>query len=416
MPYLNKDSTIWYPSQVQIPTMESGGVGGKIELLDWDNNILWSYTIANDSLQHHHDIEPLPNGNILVVAWERKTLEEAQSMGRQTIESSLGQIWSEAIFEIEPIGVDSALIVWEWHLWDHLIQDVNPDLSNYGVVEEHPELFDINLGTIGFGPALNNADWIHFNSIHYNEDLDQIMLSSRTMSEIYIIDHSTTIEEASSHSGGNSGKGGDFLYRWGNPQNYLREISTNQILSSQHSANWIDNGYPGEGNIIIFNNFHYGNNSAVIEISPPIDSNGHYTIQEGSPYGPESWEWIFYNNDVLGSQLIQSGVFRLYNGNTYITTFADAKMTEIDYNGNVLFEYDLIDLNVKINRAKKYPGNYFQNNTGDVNNDNSIDIADVVLLVNSIINNNYIALGDMNFDQLNDIIDIIILINQILAS
>ena len=125
---------------------------------------------------------------------------------------------------------------------------------------------------------------------------------------------------------------------------------------------------------------------------------------------------MFYNNDVLGGQLIQSGVFRLYNGNTYITTFADAKMTEIDYNGNILFEYDLIDLNVKINRAKKYPGNYFQNNTGDVNNDNSIDIADVVLLVNSIINNNYIALGDMNFDQLNDIIDIIILINQILAS
>ena len=41
MPYLNKDSTIWYPSQVQSPTMESGGVGGKIELLDWNNNILW---------------------------------------------------------------------------------------------------------------------------------------------------------------------------------------------------------------------------------------------------------------------------------------------------------------------------------------------------------------------------------------
>ena len=85
MPYLNKDSTIWYPSQVQSPTMESGGVGGKIELLDWDNNILWSYTIANDSLQHHHDIEPLPNGNVLMIAWEHKTASEAYAAGRENI-------------------------------------------------------------------------------------------------------------------------------------------------------------------------------------------------------------------------------------------------------------------------------------------------------------------------------------------
>ena len=214
MPYLMQDSTIWYPSQVPHPLMASGGVGGLIQRLDWDNNVLWEHTISNDSFQHHHDIEPLPNGNILVIAWERKTLQESLNMGRETIETPLQQMWSEVIFEIQPIGNDSANIVWKWHLWDHLIQDVNPLLNNYGIVEDHPELFDINLGSVGFGPALDNADWIHFNSIHYNEDLNQIIISSRTMGEIYIIDHSTTTEEAASHSGGNSGKGGDFLYRW----------------------------------------------------------------------------------------------------------------------------------------------------------------------------------------------------------
>ena len=411
MPYLMQDSTIWYPSKVSQPLMASGGVGGRIQKLDWNDNILWDYTISNDSLQHHHDIEPLPNGNILVIAWERKTLQEALDMGREIIESPLQQMWSEAIFEIEPVGNDSANIVWEWHLWDHLIQDVNPSLSNYGIIEEHPELLDINLGSIGFGPALDNADWIHFNSIHYNEGLEQIILSSRMMSEIYIIDHSSTTEEAASHLGGNYGKGGDFLYRWGNPQNYIRSSNYPQILNSQHSANWIDIGYPGEGNILIFNNFHYNNNSAVIEISPPIQA-------EGDPYGPESWEWMFYNNDVLGGQIAQSGVFRLYNGNTYITTFSDAKMTEVDYNGTVLFEFGLPDLNAKINRAKKYPPNYLLNQfIGDLNHDELINILDIILLAEIIVNEQeFEILADINNDGIIDVLDIINLINIILEN
>ena len=150
----------------------------------------------------------------------------------RVIETPLQQMWSESIFEIKPIGSDSAEIVWEWHLWDHLVQDVNPNLSNYGVISEHPELLNINLGQVGFGMSSfgsDNADWIHFNSIDYNPYLDQIVLSSRMMNEIYIIDHSTTTQEAASHSGGNSGKGGDFLYRWGKPQNYIEVTETDRI-------------------------------------------------------------------------------------------------------------------------------------------------------------------------------------------
>ncbi|MFT5802699.1 MAG: hypothetical protein ACI956_002520 [Nonlabens sp.] len=36
--------------------------------------------------------------------------------------------------------------------------------------------------------------------------MDQIALSVRKMSEVIIIDHSTTTAEAASHNGGNSGK------------------------------------------------------------------------------------------------------------------------------------------------------------------------------------------------------------------
>ena len=418
MPYLNQDSTIWYPCKSSNPTMVSGGVGGLIQKLDWNNDIVWEFSISNDSLQHHHDIEPMPNGNILIIAWSRKNLHDAQSMGREIIETPLQQMWSESIFEIKPIGSDSAEIVWEWHLWDHLVQDVNPNLSNYGVISEHPELLNINLGQVGFGMSSfgsDNADWIHFNSIDYNPYLDQIVLSSRMMNEIYIIDHSTTTQEAASHSGGNSGKGGDFLYRWGNPQNYDRGTDADRILGSQHSVSWIDADYPGEGNLLIFNNLQFGNNSAVIEISTPNDFDGNYALNNLEPYAPESWNWMFYNPSILMPQIIQSGAHRLENGNTFITTFSNAKMIEISMDGDILLEYSPPQ-NYVINRAHKYADDYLAPTIGDINDDNFTDILDIILLIEIIIEEEaYNLSADINSDQIIDILDIISLLNRILS-
>ncbi|MBK7295857.1 MAG: hypothetical protein IPI91_03970 [Flavobacteriales bacterium] len=33
----------------------------------------------------HHDAEVLPNGNVLVIAWELKTMQEAWNAGRDTV-------------------------------------------------------------------------------------------------------------------------------------------------------------------------------------------------------------------------------------------------------------------------------------------------------------------------------------------
>ena len=162
MPYLLTDSTLLYPYRVQEPSMFNGGVGGGISYYAWNGDLLWSYEFANNSYQHHHDIQPLPNGNILVLLWERHTASQGDNtefyggpgkgwaqMGRTEVQNPLNQMWSEAIFEIEMVGNNDINIVWEWHVWDHTVQDIDAELDNYGEIAEHPELMNINFGEVG---------------------------------------------------------------------------------------------------------------------------------------------------------------------------------------------------------------------------------------------------------------------------
>ena len=246
---------------------------------------------------------------------EVHTLAEATQAGRDIVNIVL---WSEKIIEIQPDLVNGGgTIVWEWNVWDHLIQDHDSSKNNFGVVANNPQLIDINYTT---NP--NDRDWLHFNSIDYNPTLDQIILSVQRWSEIWIIDHSTTTLEASGATGGNSGKGGDLLYRWGNPQTYDQGTANDQKLFKQHDANWIDPNYPDGDKIMIFNNLggNLGgtNYSTVNIINPPVDGNGHY-LYLGGAFVPINFDWTYQApvpTDFFSS--ILSGARRLPNGNTLI--------------------------------------------------------------------------------------------------
>ena len=202
------------------------------EIRDWESNLVWEYNLlTNLEIRQHHDIEPLPNGNILCLVKESITEEEQVALGKNPNLLN-GNLKSEKIIEIKPIGNNDMEVVWEWSFKDHLIQDYDSSISNFGDVVSHPELVDFNYTETD----LNHSDWLHMNSIDYNAELDQILLSARTLGEIYIIDHSTTTIEASSHTGGAYGKGGDFLWRWGNPQvykgmNLLKNYLNNMMLN-----------------------------------------------------------------------------------------------------------------------------------------------------------------------------------------
>jgi len=316
-----------------------GGIGGRIEKLDWEGNLVWSYDYGSDDYHQHHDIEVLPNGNVLILAWELKTNQEAIAAGRDETTFE-GNLWPEQIIEVEPVGSDGGNIVWEWHLWDHLIQDHNSQQDNYGEVEMHPELLDINFK--GFSSSFVQADWIHANAIDYNPVRDEIMLSSRHLSEIWIIDHSTTTEEAASHSGGLSGKGEDFLYRWGNPYSYRRAGYGDRKLYGQHDAQWITEGLPDEGKIMVYNNGlnrPLGNSSSVDVFTPPLDANGNYIIEDNEPFGPEELDWTYFPASADFYSSTVSGAQRMPNGNTLICEGNKGHIFEIMSDGTKVWEY-----------------------------------------------------------------------------
>ncbi len=332
--YLLEDGSLIRTAQFGTGLFTSGGNGGRIEHFDWEGNLIWEFDYSNTQVRQHHDIEVLPNGNVLVLAWELITPDEALAAGRNP--TFIGdELWPDHVVEVDPTITSGNPIVWEWHSWDHLVQDYDPTKPNYGVVSDHPEL--INLNYIEGSPI--NADWMHCNGIDYNPELDQIVISSRNFNEFWVIDHSTTTEEAASHSGGNSGKGGDILYRWGNPYAYGRGTLDDKKLFSQHDANWIKPGYPGEGGIMVFNNGPDRMYSTVEVVRPPIVDN-EYEIEGNKPYGPEESEWIYEAPDPFDfySKNI-SGANRLPNGNTLICEGALGKLFEVDLAGNIVWEY-----------------------------------------------------------------------------
>ena len=333
--YLLDNGNLLRTKKVVQPYFQGGGVGGGVEVIDWEGNVLWSYNIA-DSLQcQHHDVEYMPNGNILVIAWDAYTEAQQLQAGRIIPKPAL---WAEKIIELEPdFTSGGATVVWEWKVWDHLVQQADDNLDNYGIVSEHPELIDINYS----GVQNNSPDWLHFNSVDYNEDLDQIILSVHHSSEIWIIDHSTTTEEAAGHTGGLSGKGGDLLYRWGNPIAYSQGTALDQQLFKQHDAYWISDSLVHGGMIMLFNNqtFLPIQGSTVDVLDPPTNVDGSYIVESGK-FLPEAFHWTYSADNITDfySQRI-SGAQRLTNGNTLICEGGDGRLFEINIDGEVVWEY-----------------------------------------------------------------------------
>ena len=332
-----------------------------ISEVDPDGNIVWQY-IPTDI--PHHDFLKMPNGNVLILMQGVKTTEETIALGvSPDIVPSEGMQY-DYLIEVRPAGSEGGEIVWEWSALDYIVQDFDQAKPNYGDPSEHPELIDANFSAGRHWSNVNVLASTYINAIDYNPELDQIALSPRHYSELWIIDHSASTEETAASgsnvgkgntpprsyvlyngSKGNSGKGGALLYRWGNPRAYRHGTVADQRLFRQHHTQWIAPGLPGAGNILVFNNgYELGiatppYYSSIEEIVPPVDGYGYWR-EPGAAYPPSDpiWRYTAEPPTDFYSRVV-SGVQRLPNGNTLICEGVLGNVFQVTPDGNTVWQY-----------------------------------------------------------------------------
>lgn len=346
---------------------------GVISSIKPDNSVEWSYTRADQVYMMHHDFKPMPNGNILGVSFVSMTKEDAVNAG---IDSELfvgGGIFGaavsvevEMIFELKPdiTGGNDHQIVWEWHILDHVVSKDE--------AAAHPEKF-----SGGLGPFFN-GQWVHLNGIDYLEESDLIVFSSRVFSEFYIIDHSTTTEEARGGTGGNYGKGGDLLFRWGRRSNYGE--SGGYDINVLHCPTWVLKSDPGVADVLFFHNNVNSDmaslgTSEVIQVAIPVDGDGNFDFSQAFPDDPV---WL-YAPDSMHSKSMSSAI-RMKSGNTVVheayqdfgthldepDRTTNSRIYEVTQDGDVVWDYTVtlqkgnIDFLTGLNPSKimYYPGDH----------------------------------------------------------
>lgn len=367
------------------PRFRGGGIGGRIQRLAPDGSVAWHYQLACEHAQQHHDLEPLPNGNVLAICWERIPAEEAIARGRdpEHVDAERG-LWPDRVVEIRPTPPEGGEIVWFWRAWDHLVQDVDPELPGFGAVAAHAGRIDVNfdhrdarpltaeeleeeralkaqMEALGYVDGEDEAadededdrnghadderrdvpgDWLHTNAVDHHPELDLIVLSSPHLSEIWVLDHSTTTAEAASDTGGRFGRGGEILWRWGNPKNYGAGEESDRRLFYQHDPQWLS-GPDGSLRLTVFNNGRGRGEqdfSSVDELVLPFDAEHGFARRPDAAWGPEAPVWSYSDPEGFFSAFI-SGAQRLANGNTLICSGTAGRLFEVTREGRIVWDF-----------------------------------------------------------------------------
>jgi hypothetical protein len=318
--YLLSDSRLLAILEADTPLIKFGGKGGKIQFIQKDGTIDWNFDYSTEDYITHHDVELLPNGNVIAMVWERMPAQEAIQNG-----SVLNiDLYTEAIIEIDP---STDQIVWEWHSSDHLIQDNDDTKNNFGSISDNPQLINLNYVTDEEG-----GDIMHANGISYDENSDIIFLSINFYHEVWAIDHSTNTMEGASSTGGNYEKGGDLVYRFGNPTAYNNNMGE-RLFYNNHFPNLLDDGVSGQRNMLIYvNKKDNTEQSIVYEFKLP----SNYTLEPNENNEPEV-VWSFTDPELFAPK--GSGAVKLPNGNRLITE-GDFGFWEVTEDGEVVWKIE----------------------------------------------------------------------------
>ena len=321
--FLLPDARLLASLEADEPKITFGGKGGQVQFVDKDGNIEWQFIYSSPLAEMHHDVELLPNGNVIALVWELRTAEEALDAGFR-LDS---KVYPEAVIEIDPTTDE---IVWEWHAWDHLVQDFDDTKANFGVVADNPSLIDVNYVLEETDDFPNTqGDLMHANALAYDAVNDVIHISVNFYSEVWVIDHSTTTEQAAGSAGGNYGKGGDLVYRYGNPTTYDNSVGKRLFYHQHHPL--LFNG-ADQGKLMIFSNGFHVEQSTVYELQLPANLD----LTPNADNEP-SILWQFTDSDLYSQRV--SGAYPLSNGNILITE-GDYGYWEVTRDKEVVWKFE----------------------------------------------------------------------------
>lgn len=300
-------------------------VHGLLQKVDWAGKVVWEFRYADETHVLHHDFRVRPNGNILAVSYDVISEAEAEAAGRDPSTIPNGGLVVDRIIEIQPdYDNGGGKIVWSWSTWDHLIQDFDSTKPNYGEIANHPERFDPNF----YRSAIR--DWNHVNAVDYNAELDVLLVTVHMNDEFVIIDRSTTTEEAATSAGGSHGRGGDILYRFGNPLAYQAGTTRDKRYRALHNTHWIPAGLPGAGKVMVLNNNFSGEHSILETLELPVREDGSFNWDQ--PPVSETVFDDFHTTNMGGGQ-------RLPNGNTLVHEAVKGRILEVTAAQQVVWEY-----------------------------------------------------------------------------
>ncbi len=278
------------------PLIEEGlGIGqpaGETDILlelDWESNEVWRW----EHQSFHHDMCRLPNGNTLVLIWEKLPEELSKKVKDSLSPEKVKQVRADEdflSFILQGIGVggrpriEGMLVdaVWEinpagepvhvWHGYEHLDPEVD------------------TLCPIDFPTS-----WTHLNAVETTPEGD-VLISSQKLSTIMMIDWPR----------------GDILWKWGGFG----------VMSHQH-----DPTITPEGTLLVFDNgTHHpiAGRSRVIE----IDMEKKEIV----------WQYVASPVFSMLSAHI-AGAERLENGNTLICEGESGRVFEVTRDGDICWEW-----------------------------------------------------------------------------
>jgi hypothetical protein len=321
---LAPDGSLYGLFQVPNPNTDLtfGGKSGLIRKINTSNQVVWEFEISSENEITHHDLELMPNGNLMVLVWHRIRKEEAALLGY----ISDHDLFVEKLVEINP---ELNRIVWEWNSWDHIVQNKVEDHPTFGDPKTQRNKIDIMYNyQSDYHRFIAIGDIMHANGIAYLPDNDLLAVSINFYNEVWFIDHSTSAQEAKTSAGGNFNLGGDLVYRFGNPS--AMGLSDPKVFDFNHHPTFTYNN--GVFNLLIFNNNAAEERSKAMEFELPTFSGSSTEI------GPSPKIVFEYANDDMYFEIV-GGAVRLPNGNTLICE-GDFGYWEVNESGQLLWKYD----------------------------------------------------------------------------